>query len=101
MTRVLLIGATGQIGWELARSLMPLGTVVSPGHAELDLARPEAIAAAVDEIRPSVIVNAAGYTAVDKAEQEGALAVLVNTSAPAELATRAQAALRLGAQFPA
>jgi dTDP-4-dehydrorhamnose reductase len=94
MTKILLTGATGQVGWELARALLPLGTIVSPPRTELDLARPETLAAAVDAIAPDVIVNAAAYTAVDKAETDIAVATAVNADAPHELA---QAARRRGA----
>lgn len=89
MTRILLTGATGQVGWELARALAPLGTVVSPGRAELDLARPDTLAAAVDAAQPDVIVNAAAYTAVDQAESDEAAAMCINADAPLELAKAA------------
>jgi dTDP-4-dehydrorhamnose reductase len=90
MIRILLTGATGQVGWELARALAPLGEVSSPPRASLDLARPETVAAAVDLAQPDVIVNAAAYTAVDKAEEEPAVAMAVNADAPAELAKAAR-----------
>jgi dTDP-4-dehydrorhamnose reductase len=88
--RILLIGASGQIGWELARALAPLGSVVAPPRSALDLALPGSISAAIDAAAPDVIMNAAGYTNVDQAEQEPALAARVNTDAPAELATCAR-----------
>ncbi len=87
--RVLVTGATGQIGWELARTLMPLGEVVTPEHGQCDLSRPESLGALVDAVRPDVIVNAAAYTAVDKAEQEPDLAMTINAAAPAALAAAA------------
>jgi dTDP-4-dehydrorhamnose reductase len=86
MSTVLLTGAGGQVGWELARALMPLGTVVMPGRERCDLARPETLAKLVDEVRPQIIVNAAAYTAVDQAEKEPDLAMTVNADAPGELA---------------
>ncbi len=94
--RLLLLGPNGQVGWELQRALAPLGELIrldrhSPGG---DLAQPESLVRAVRAQRPDVIVNAAGYTAVDKAETEVELARLVNAVAPAELA---RAAAGLGA----
>ncbi|MDB5809279.1 MAG: rmlD [Betaproteobacteria bacterium] len=90
MTRILLTGATGQVGWELARALAPLGEILSPPHKVLDLARPETLAAAVDVAQPDVIVNAAAYTAVDQAERETASAMAINADAPLELAKAAR-----------
>ncbi len=90
MTRILLTGATGQVGWELARTLMPLGEVLAPERGQCDLARPESLGAVVDAVRPNVIVNAAAYTLVDKAEQEPDLAMTINAAAPAELAVAAR-----------
>lgn len=93
---ILLTGPTGQIGWELRRCLAPLGPVVAAGRDKLDLASPDSIRAAIRETGPSLIVNAAAYTAVDRAEDEEALAQAVNGVAPgilAEEAKRARAAL--------
>lgn len=84
--KLLVTGARGQVGWELSRSLMPLGDVVALDSAECDLARPQDIAALLDRVRPDVIVNAAAYTAVDKAEAEEQLATLVNAVAVGALA---------------
>jgi dTDP-4-dehydrorhamnose reductase len=93
--KLLLLGADGQVGWELRRSLATLGEVVAAGRAEgADLAHPEAVAALAERIAPDVIVNAAAYTAVDRAEQEPALAQAVNGDAPGALA---RSAARLGA----
>ncbi len=95
MTRaILLTGAGGQLGRELAVALAPHGTVVARTHAELDLADADALAAAVREIRPRVIVNAAAYTAVDRAEEEPDAAHAINGRAPGILA---QEAARIGA----
>lgn len=91
---ILLAGKNGQVGWELARTLLPLGRVRAFGHAELDLADAAAVRRRLDELRPGVIVNAAAYTAVDKAESETELANAVNAAAPALLA---QEAARRGA----
>jgi dTDP-4-dehydrorhamnose reductase len=89
---ILLLGQNGQVGWELQRSLAPLGavTALDRGHGG-DLAAPDALAAAARAMRPAVIVNAAAYTAVDKAEAEPELARRVNAHAPAALAREAAA----------
>jgi dTDP-4-dehydrorhamnose reductase len=94
--RVLLFGASGQVGWELRRALQPLGDVVAlqrSGTASLraDFAQPESLAETVAAVAPDVIVNAAAYTAVDRAEAEPALAEAVNARAPAVLAGAAAA----------
>jgi dTDP-4-dehydrorhamnose reductase len=87
---ILLTGVSGQLGRELLDTLAPLGRVVAPNHAELDLADPDAIRATVRAAGPSVIVNAAAYTAVDKAEAEPAMAARINTAAPETLAAEAK-----------
>jgi len=74
------------VGWELCRTVPVLGQVVALGHKELDLARTEEIRRMLRQIRPDVVVNAAAYTAVDKAESEPELARLVNAIAPQVLA---------------
>ena len=94
MTRILLTGGTGQIGWELCRTLPPLGDLFAPDRRRLDLARPDSIREALREVRPQIIVNTAGYTAVDQAESERALAMQVNGVAPGVMAEEAK---RLGA----
>lgn len=88
---ILLLGSTGQIGWELAHALLPLGHITAPGRAELDLARSGDVRSLVRALRPTVIVNAAAYTAVDAAEDDHAGAALLNTDLPALLATEAAA----------
>jgi dTDP-4-dehydrorhamnose reductase len=90
---ILLIGGRGQIGWELRRSLSPLGAVLSPGLSELDLAKPQHIADYVRAQTPRLIVNAAAYTDVDGAESAEEAAVAVNATAPGVLAEEAK---RLG-----
>ncbi len=92
--RILLTGRNGQVGWELERSLAPLGEVVATDHATLDLADPDAIRRVTREVKPAVIVNAGAYTAVDKAESEPELAMRINGVAPGILAEEAK---RLGA----
>jgi len=93
--KILLFGKNGQLGWELQRALAPLGELValSAGSSEhhADFTRPGALAATVRAVRPDVIVNAAAYTAVDKAESEPALAAALNAEAPRVLATEAAA----------
>lgn len=92
--RILLTGANGQVGWELRRSLAPLGNLDAFDRAALDLEKSEEIRARMRELRPNVIVNAGAYTAVDKAESEPELAFAVNAHAPEILAEETK---RLGA----
>jgi dTDP-4-dehydrorhamnose reductase len=84
--RLLITGATGQVGWQLQRTLAPLGDVIACTRAQLDLADPEAAAKTVRELTPDIVVNAAAYTAVDKAESEPDLAHTVNAVAPGLIA---------------
>lgn len=92
--RILLIGATGQVGWELQCTLAPLGDVIAVSRNScplaLDLADPDSIRTAIQEVQPNLIVNAAAYTAVDKAEEEPKLAMAVNGIAPGVLAEEAK-----------
>jgi dTDP-4-dehydrorhamnose reductase len=87
---ILLTGATGQLGFELARLLPAHGEVQALDRAALDLADADAVAASVRRVKPQIIVNAAGYTAVDRAESEPALADAINARAPAVLAEEAK-----------
>lgn len=89
MRTILLTGASGQVGWELQRTLATLGRVVAPGRDELDLSRTESITRFIRQVKPDLIVNPAAYTAVDKAESEQQLAYTVNTDAPRLLAGEA------------
>jgi len=94
--KTLLLGKNGQLGWELQRALAPLGELIAldrRGMGSLcgDLSKPDALADTVERLRPDVIVNAAGYTTVDKAESEPELAHAVNAMAPAVLARAAAA----------
>src|SRR5205085_441035 len=84
--RILLTGRDGQVGWELAHLLPALGEVRSTGRAELDLADADAIRRLVRDWKPALIINAAAYTAVDKAESEPELAMRVNGAAPGVVA---------------
>lgn len=88
--RIMLIGKNGQIGWELQRSLAPSGEIVALDRDRLDLADADQIRRRVREIKPGIIVNAAAYTAVDRAEEEPELAMAVNGSAPGVLAEEAK-----------
>jgi dTDP-4-dehydrorhamnose reductase len=88
--RILLTGRNGQVGWELERQLPPLGRVFAFDHASLDLADPDQIVARVREVRPGLIVNAAAYTAVDRAESEPELAMQINGEALGILAEEAK-----------
>ena len=96
--RILLIGREGQIGWELRRTLACLGEVIAldrhTAPLAIDLADPQTLRAAVAELKPGLIVNAAAYTAVDLAEQDESIAFQVNAVAPGVLA---EAALALDA----
>ena len=87
--KILLLGKNGQLGWELQRSLAPLGEVVACGHAEADLEIYPALQDLVRSISPQIIVNAAAYTAVDKAESEPERASLINSEAVDLLAKEA------------
>lgn len=87
--KILLLGKDGQVGWQLQRSLAPHGEVVACGRDRCDLADLEQIRSIVREIRPAIIVNAAAYTAVDRAESESDLAWRINAEAPGVLATEA------------
>jgi dTDP-4-dehydrorhamnose reductase len=90
MTRILLTGKNGQVGWELQRTLATLGEVVTLDRQDLDLADPDSIRRVVREHKPNLIVNAAAYTAVDKAEEESDLAMVINGTAPGILAEEAK-----------
>ncbi|MBL8447096.1 MAG: dTDP-4-dehydrorhamnose reductase [Zoogloeaceae bacterium] len=92
--KLLVTGAAGQVGWELRRSLLPLGEVVALDRNACDLGRPESLASVVEAVAPDVVVNAAAYTAVDRAETEEALATRINGLAVGELG---RAARRFGA----
>jgi dTDP-4-dehydrorhamnose reductase len=91
--KVLLFGKDGQVGWELQRALAPLGEVLALGtrNAEFhaDFAEPDGLVETVRAVRPDVIVNAAAYTAVDRAESEPDLARSINATAPGVLAQEA------------
>ncbi len=83
---ILLLGANGQVGWELQRALAPLGELHAWDREWGDLSVPEALLARVQALAPQAILNAAAYTAVDKAESEPELAERINATAPRVLA---------------
>src|SRR6266446_10888598 len=94
--RILLIGKNGQVGWELRRTLALLGNVVAVDFPEINLTDLAALRRLVAETYPAVVVNAAAYTAVDKAESEPKLCQQINGIAPGILA---EAAGQAGALF--
>jgi dTDP-4-dehydrorhamnose reductase len=96
MRRILLTGADGQVGWELRRTLAPLGDVTACTRSALDLADLPKLRERVRQLKPELVVNAAAYTAVDKAESEEAVANIINADAPRVLAEEAD---RSGAWF--
>jgi dTDP-4-dehydrorhamnose reductase len=90
MREILILGKQGQIAWELQVTLATLGNITVLGSQELDLANPDAIVAKIRQIQPDMIVNAAAYTAVDRAEQEPELCTAINATAPGILAELAR-----------
>lgn len=88
--KILLTGRNGQVGWELERALPALGEVIATDRSTLDLAQPEQIRRAMKETKPDIIVNAAAYTAVDKAEGEPETAMRINGAAPGIFAEEAK-----------
>ena len=93
MLRLLLIGKNGQLGWELQRSLATLGEVTTLDYPEIDLAKPESLREVIHAVKPQIIINAAAYTNVDKAESEPRVVTAVNAEAPRVMAEEAD---RLG-----
>ena len=87
---ILLIGNTGQLGWELERTFAPLGKVSSIDYPELDLSEPEAVRSVISSVRPEVLINATAYNAVDRAETEIDTAMAVNVRAPEIMAEEAK-----------
>ena len=94
--KIVLFGKSGQLGWELERTLPGLGDVVALDHAQLDLRDLKEVQRILKELKPNLIVNASAYTEVDKAEEESELAMKINALAPgvmAEMARKQGAAL--------
>ena len=92
--KILLTGKDGQVGWELQRTFATLGDVSAVGRERMDLADPGSIRRIIRDVKPDLIINAAAYTAVDKAESEPDLAMAINGLAPGIMAEEAK---RLGA----
>ena len=89
MTKILLTGINGQVGQELKQTLIPLGEIIGVNRQQLDLTKPGQITEAIANIKPDIIINAAAYTAVDKAETEADLAMAINATAPKVIAKAA------------
>ena len=92
--KILVTGKTGQVGYELTRSLQGLGEIVAVDIAEMDLTKPDAVRDMIRTVKPNLIVNPAAYTAVDAAESDRDTAFAVNRDGPAALA---EACARIGA----
>ena len=94
MTRILLTGKTGQVGYELERSLQGLGEIIALDRSQMDLANLDQVRDVIRSVKPNLIINPAAYTAVDKAESEPDLAMCINGEAPGVMAEEAK---KLGA----
>lgn len=88
--RILLTGSTGQVGWELLRTLLPIGETITVNRAQADLADLKALESVIRQVKPDIIVNPAAYTAVDKAETEQGQAFLINAEVPGVMAEEAK-----------
>ncbi|MGZ7097092.1 MAG: dTDP-4-dehydrorhamnose reductase [Candidatus Angelobacter sp.] len=94
--KIVIVGRNGQLAWEANRRLQGLGQIICVGRPEFDLADIDGVRAEIRRIRPSVLVNAAAYTAVDQAESDPEAVMKINSDAPAAMADEAK---RLGALF--
>jgi dTDP-4-dehydrorhamnose reductase len=88
--RILLLGTSGQLGWELQRTLAPLGDLIALDYPQIDLSHPDRYHQAVKQARADILINATAYTAVDQAESETELSMAINAIAPGILAEIAQ-----------
>src|ERR1700727_610333 len=93
--RILLTGKNGQVGWELQRAVAPLGELIACDREQLDLSDISQIRGKIRELRPQLIVNAAAYTAVDRAESEPEIAMRINAAAPGAMAEAAKEVVAL------
>jgi dTDP-4-dehydrorhamnose reductase len=87
---ILIFGKNGQVAWELRATLSTIANVVSLGRPDIDLSNPIEIRKAISDVSPDVIINAAAYTMVDKAEKEFSLAKKINYEAPSVMAEEAK-----------
>lgn len=90
MKNILILGKNGQVGYELQHTLTPLGSVTALDRSSADLSQQDSLVRTIRNLKPDIIVNAAAYTAVDKAESEQDLAMLINGKAPGILADEAK-----------
>jgi dTDP-4-dehydrorhamnose reductase len=90
MTRILLLGKFGQLGWELHRSLSPLGDITAVDYPEINLLEFDSLVSLIRQTRPEIIINSTAYTAVDQAEIESEIAEAINGIAPGKLAELAK-----------
>ena len=88
--KILLLGNTGQLGWELNRTILTLGDLVALDYPLIDMADPASIKSIVHEVKPTLIINATAYTDVDKAEAQPKLATAINATGPGILAEEAR-----------
>jgi dTDP-4-dehydrorhamnose reductase len=96
MMRIFILAENGQLGWELCRTLAPLGEIIAVDYPKIDLMHPETVCELIRDVKPALVVNAAAYTAVDLAETEHERARMINAIAPGLLAEECK---RLGATF--
>jgi len=94
--KIVIVGRNGQLAWEANRQFQGLGQVICVGRPEFDLADIDGVCAEIRRIKPSILINAAAYTAVDQAESEPEAAMKINSDAPAAMAEEAK---RLSALF--
>jgi dTDP-4-dehydrorhamnose reductase len=90
MKKILIFGSTGQVGWELHHALAHLGQIIALDRMSADLTQPDMVRGVIRSIKPDIIVNAAAYTAVDKAESEPDCSMIVNGVAPGIMAEEAK-----------
>ncbi|MCU1256756.1 MAG: dTDP-4-dehydrorhamnose reductase, partial [Candidatus Angelobacter sp.] len=94
--KIVIVGRIGQLAWETNRQFQGLGQIICVGRPEIDLSDIDGVLAEIRRIKPSILINAAAYTAVDQAESEPEAAMKINSDAPAAMAEEAK---RLGTLF--